>query len=62
MYVWESSGSVSHFVEFRDDAHSHSLVERAADKEAKLGRGRKRGGVGMEVDKAEGRSEGQGRS
>ena len=44
MYVWESSGSVSHFVEFRDDAHSHSLVERAADKEAKLGGGRKRGG------------------
>ena len=37
---------MSHSVEFRDDAHSHSLVERAADKEAKLGRGRGGGGQG----------------
>lgn len=33
----------SHFVEFCDNAHSHGLVKRATDKEAKLRRGGRKG-------------------
>ena len=47
MYLVKTNGSVSHCLELRDNAHSHCLIERAADKETEL----RRAGEEEEVNK-----------